>query len=298
MPPRRRTCALARPSSGSGRAFRRSCPVPLLRVLTIPKYRGKHFKKINICGIRKASLLWFAFFVVMEQVPSTVAARVALVRGRIARAAARVGRSADTVRLVAVTKGVSAARVAEAAASGVTDFGENYVQEAREKIPEAAQYLGIDASWHLIGHLQSNKAKYAVTLFSLVHSVDNYQLAQELGRQASKRNEILNVLVEVNLAGDPGRAGERPEEALELSARVGAVAGLELKGLMGMAPYGERSEDARPHFQRLRALFDRLPEPNRQILSMGMSGDFEVAIEEGATLVRIGTALFGKREGG
>nr|CAA9291912.1 UPF0001 protein YggS [uncultured Armatimonadetes bacterium] len=243
-------------------------------------------------------MLLLAFVVVMEQAFSTVADRVAAVQERIARAEARAGRSPGTVRLVAVTKRVPAARVAEAAAAGVTEFGENYVQEARAKIPELTQYIATDINWHLIGHLQTNKAKYAVLLFPLIHTVDTYQLAQELGRQTSKRHKTQNVLIEVNLSGDPGRAGARPEESLELADRVGAVPGLELKGLMGMAPYAEGSEDARPHFRRLRALFDRLPGPNRQILSMGMSGDFEVAIEEGATLVRIGTALFGKREGG
>lgn len=226
-----------------------------------------------------------------------IAANVARVRARIADAARRSGRAPTSVRLVAVTKTVDAARVAEAIAAGVQDLGENYVQEARAKIPATAALTSAPICWHLIGHLQSNKAKYSVDLFSLIHSVDNYQLAQELGKHASKRGKILPVLVEVNLARDPERAGIPPSEALSLAEAVATTPGLALQGMMGMAPFGEQAEEARPYFAHLRGLFERLPETNRVILSMGMTGDFEVAIEEGATLVRIGTALFGQRGG-
>ena len=231
--------------------------------------------------------------------PDTIADRITRVRERIASAARRAGRpdTADPVRLVAVTKRVNAVQVAEALAAGVSDLGENYVQEARAKIPEVVAAGSRNASWHLIGHLQSNKAKYSVELFSLIHSVDNYQLAQELGKQAVKRAQTQAILLEVNLTGGQQRAGVSPAEALHLAEQVAGIPGVALQGFMGMAPPVENPEEARPYFAGLRTLWERLPEENRQILSMGMSGDFEAAIEEGATMVRIGTALFGPRGG-
>jgi pyridoxal phosphate enzyme (YggS family) len=231
---------------------------------------------------------------------AVIAERVRVVRARIANAAAGANRQADAVRLVAVTKTVSAARVAAVVAAGVTDVGENYVQEARAKIPEVNALTNTESVWHLIGHLQRNKAKYCVGLFSLIHSVDNYQLAQEMGRQATKQGKTQAVLVEVNLAEQPERSGVRPDDALALCERIMGVPGLELRGLMGMAPYFQENapQRARPFFARLRDLFEQLGSANRQTLSMGMSGDFEAAIAEGATLVRIGTALFGQRDNG
>lgn len=223
---------------------------------------------------------------------SRIAENVAAVRQRIADAAARAGRRAEDVRLVAVTKTVEPERIAEAVAAGLTEFGENYVQEARRKISVVSGLTQVPLLWHLIGHLQSNKAKYSVELFSLIHSVHNYQLAQELGKQAEKRGKTQSVLIEVNLAEDPNRTGIAPGEAYALAEQVAAVPGLRLLGLMGMAPFGE---DARPFFARLRTLWEALPPANREALSMGMSGDFEAAIAEGATLVRIGTAIFGRR---
>ncbi len=226
---------------------------------------------------------------------AVIAERVRVVQKRIANAAAGAARRPDAVRLVAVTKTVSAARVAAVIAAGVTNVGENYVQEARAKIPEVNALTNTEAVWHLIGHLQRNKAKYCAELFSLVQSVDNYQLAQELGRQAMKQGKTQAVLVEVNLAEQSERSGVRPDDALALCERVAAVPGVELQGLMGMAPFFNEGAPARPFFARLRGLFERLEPANRRTLSMGMSGDFEAAIAEGATLVRIGTALFGQR---
>src|SRR5687768_1778067 len=231
------------------------------------------------------------------QASDTIADRLAEVRGRIAAAAKRAGRAPEAVRLVAVSKTVAAERVAEAAA-GVTDFGENYVQEAQAKIAAVSGLTKTDVCWHFIGHLQSNKAKYSIALFSLIQSVYNYQLAQELQKHASKQGKTQPVLIQVNLSGEAQRSGVAPSEALTLAEKVAEMPGLALQGLMGMAPFGERPEDARPHFAALRGLYEALPEPNRQVLSMGMSGDFEVAIEEGSTLVRIGTALFGQRRRG
>jgi PLP dependent protein len=224
-----------------------------------------------------------------------IAANVARIRQRIAAAAERAGRPPSDITLIAVTKTVEAARIREAFTAGLSDFGENYVQEARAKIAE----IPADPDkicWHFIGHLQSNKAKYSVELFSLIHSVDNYQLAQEIDKQASKRGKTQRALLEVNLSGSPTRAGVVPEQALTLAEQVARLKNVRLQGLMGMAPATEDAEGARSHFARLRRLWDELPPENRRVLSMGMSGDFEIAIEEGATHVRIGTALFGRRQ--
>ena len=230
---------------------------------------------------------------------NAMAGRIAAVRERIARAAARSGRTPDAVRLLAVTKTVDAARVVAAVRAGITDLGENYVQEARTKIPEVAALAGPEPrlTWHLIGHLQRNKAKYCADLFSLIQSVNNYQLAQELGKHATKQGKTQPVLIEVNLVERPERTGVAPGDALALAEQVANVPNVALHGLMGMAPFSsDDPERGRPYFARLRALWEGLPAEHRHTLSMGMSGDFETAIEEGATLVRIGTALFGQRQ--
>jgi pyridoxal phosphate enzyme (YggS family) len=235
----------------------------------------------------------------LKPADAQIAGNVVHVRDRIAAAALRAGRSPDLVRLIAVTKTVAPAQIGAALRAGVTDFGESYMQEAMAKIPAVEAESGaLQPTWHFIGHLQSNKAKYSVQHFFLIHSVDNYHLAQEIGKQASKRGKTQAVLVEVNLSGAEQRAGVLIESALDLAAQVAEVPGVALRGLMGIAPQTESAEGARPHFRRLRALWDQLPEANRTVLSMGMSGDFEVAIEEGATHVRIGTALFGQRKTG
>ncbi len=159
-----------------------------------------------------------------------------------------------------------------------------------------AESEGRSVEWHLIGHLQTNKAKYCPELFSLVETVDNFSLAKELAKAASKQDRISQrVLVEVNLSGDPARAGVSPEEAIRFCGEVAQVPGLMLEGLMGIAAYNAGGSESRPAFRCLHSLWEQLPAENRRVLSMGMSGDFEVAIEEGATLVRIGSALFGSR---
>ncbi len=178
-------------------------------------------------------------------------------------------------------------------AAGVREFGENYVQEARDKCAQLSDLS--ELRWHLIGSLQSNKARLAVSLFEMVQTVDRLSLAQALSRAAVERQKELSVLVEVNLAGSANRAGVAEAEALALCEQVSALPNLRLCGFMGMAPLCADVEATRPHFARLRQLFEGLPDSKRQVLSMGMSGDFEAAIAEGATLVRIGTALFGQR---
>ena len=203
----------------------------------------------------------------------------------IAEAAARAGRSCDEVTLVAVTKKKPTEAVREALAAGVTAVGENYVQEAEEKRHEVS-----GGSWHLLGHLQSNKAKLAVSLFDLIQSVDSVKLAAVLSRQAAEKPQA--ILLQVHLGDEETKTGLPPDLVLDAAAEVAALPNLSLRGLMGIAPNGT---DPRPYFQELKRLFDQLPAPNREILSMGMSGDFETAIEEGATLVRVGTAIFGAR---
>lgn len=221
----------------------------------------------------------------------SIAENVARVRERMDAAAVRCGRRPEDVRLVAVSKTVDADRIRAAYAAGVREFGENYYQEAREKLA----LFGSEVHWHFIGHLQTNKARNVVGRFALIHSVDRMELASEIGRRAAAAGVVQPALVEVRLDPAPTKGGVDPGAALELAHAVGELPGIGLRGLMGMPPYAEDPEAARDAFRRLRALFERLPARYREVLSMGMSADFEVAIEEGATLVRIGTAIFGRR---
>jgi pyridoxal phosphate enzyme (YggS family) len=219
------------------------------------------------------------------------------IRRRIRDRALACGRDPETIRLVAVSKTVAADRVREALEAGVQILGENYVQEAREKFTLLSSY---PVSWHFIGHLQSNKAKYAVRLFDLIHSVDSLKLALELNRQAQKINKIQQILIQVNLAEEPTKSGAHEQDLIELITKVSSLENLSLRGLMTMPPFFDDPERARPFFRWLRLLRDRLSAKSLgnaalKELSMGMTGDFEAAIEEGATLVRIGTAIFGKR---
>jgi len=218
---------------------------------------------------------------------SAIADNLERVHEQIAGAAQRAGRRPDEIMLVAVTKKQTAATVAEALAAGAGDVGENYVQEAAEKRADVA-----GGRWHLMGHLQSNKAKLAVSLFDLIQSVDSVKLAQALGRHAQAANTTQAVLLQVHLGDEATKTGLPPDQARDAAAEIAAIEGVDLRGLMGIAPHGV---DPRPHFRDLRRLFEALPEANRRILSMGMSGDFEAAIEEGATMVRVGTAIFGAR---
>ena len=223
-----------------------------------------------------------------------IADNIAHVRELIARAAARRGRSAENVTLIAVTKAVPAARIAEAYAAGVRDFGESYVQEARDKIGLPPLDFP-DVRWHFIGHLQSNKAREVVERFALLHSVDSVALAKEVGRRAQRIGRSADILLEVKLDPADAKFGFLPETLPEAAAQIGSLVGVRLCGLMGMAPFASDPEAARPFFQTLQTHFRQLPPEAQQTLSMGMTGDFEVAIEEGATHVRIGTAIFGRR---
>ncbi len=220
------------------------------------------------------------------------------IRRRLDNAARRAGRDPAELRLVAVTKTVGLERLKEAVAAGHTLFGENYVQEAKAKIIS----LGPGLTWHFIGHLQSNKAKAAAELFDLIHSVDRASLAQALEQAAARRDQIQNILLQVNLAGEASKSGTAPETAQELLSEISKMPHLRVLGLMTMPPWFDDPERVRPYFRALRELRDRLRrlrlvEGDLPELSMGMTGDFEVAVAEGATLVRIGTAIFGRRPG-
>ena len=224
-----------------------------------------------------------------------IAANLAQVRERIAAAARAAGRDPSEVRLVAVSKTKPAAAVRQAWEAGQVLFGENYVQEARDKIAQ----VGPGPVWHLIGHLQSNKAKLAASLFAVVETVDRPKIARALDRHARELGKELGVLLQVNVSGEPQKSGCSPEEAEALAQEVAELPCLRLMGLMTMPPFFDQPERARPYFARLRELARRLarnlPPGSMDELSMGMSGDFEVAITEGATLVRVGTAIFGAR---
>jgi PLP dependent protein len=234
---------------------------------------------------------------------------IARVQERIAGACHRAGRRPEDVRLVAVSKTVAPELIREAYDCGLRDFGENRVQEAASK---QGVLRDLDITWHLIGHLQTNKARAARQLFHWVHSVDSARVAEKLGRSAVEESgesglpsgsgaaDRLTVLIEVNLGGEDAKSGVAEDGALELAQSVAAFDGLALRGLMLVPPYFEDPERSRPFFSRLRELAKmidsaRLPGVRVNELSMGMSHDFEVAIEEGATLVRVGTAIFGAR---
>jgi len=232
----------------------------------------------------------------MPEMRGTVAERLQAVNSEIFEAARRAGRDPGSVRLVAVSKTVDAERIREAYDAGARVFGENYVQAAVAKIDR----LPRDVDWHMIGHLQSNKAKRAVEVFNTVETLDRPSLAAALEKAARARRLRLDVLVQVNVGGESSKSGATTEEAAELVQKAEEWPNLRFCGLMTIPPYLADPERVRPHFRALRELRDRLrPSPagaELTELSMGMSHDFAVAIEEGATLVRVGTAIFGERD--
>ncbi|QTA86114.1 YggS family pyridoxal phosphate-dependent enzyme [Desulfonema magnum] len=224
--------------------------------------------------------------------------RLESVKDRIRQVADKCGRNPETVRLVAVSKTMSADKVREAIDGGAAIFGENYIQEAREKIEALSSY---PVSWHFIGHLQTNKAKYVVKLFDLIHSVDTLKLARELNKQAGKINKIQEILIQVNIGEEASKSGASVKELKKLTEDISQLENLAVRGLMIIPPFYNEPEKVRPFFSTLRELRDEIrkeaiPNVAMDELSMGMTGDFETAIEEGATLVRIGTAIFGERK--
>jgi pyridoxal phosphate enzyme (YggS family) len=219
--------------------------------------------------------------------PDTIASRLAGVRERIAAACARAHRSPAHVTLIAVTKTVPPDRIREAVAAGILDLGENRVQEADAKSPSLAGLTGV--TWHMIGHLQTNKVKAALRLFDTIHSVDSIHLAEEISRRALRK---VPAFLEVNVAGEASKSGLALANLPAAHAAISQLPNIDLRGLMTVAPVSASPEDVRPIFRRLADEARALVLPG---LSMGMTGDFEVAIEEGATHVRIGRAIFGER---
>ncbi len=221
----------------------------------------------------------------------SIAGNLGIIRDRIALAAARSGRCAGDITLIAVTKKMDVPRIREAIDAGVTDIGENYVQEAIEK----SDAVGHDVRWHMIGHLQTNKVRQVVPIFDSIQSVDSISLAKEIGKRSSAIEKTMQVLIEVNISGEESKFGVQPCDTLALCDAVAGIEGLKLAGLMGMAPFVDDVDAIRRSFSSLKTMWDELPADNRKHLSMGMTSDFEIAIEEGSNMVRIGTAIFGSR---
>lgn len=228
---------------------------------------------------------------------TSIAQRLTQIRARMEAACNRCGRNPDSVELIAVSKKKPAAMIAAAAQCGQSLFGESYVQEFCDKQPE----VRAEVRWHFIGALQSNKVKYLRGKVDMIHAVDRLSLAREINKQWGKIDSRVDVLIQVNLAGEQSKAGVAPDNVQALVEQVAELPHVHIQGLMTLPPYAADPEEVRPWFRRLRELAARidalkLPHVSMQTLSMGMSNDFEVAIEEGATLVRVGTAIFGARE--
>jgi pyridoxal phosphate enzyme (YggS family) len=217
---------------------------------------------------------------------------------RISNAAARAGRNPDKIKLIAVSKMITLDKILEAVKAGVTVLGENRVQEARDKIMElTARNTDVKPEWHLIGNLQKNKARTAVRLFDLIHSVDSEELALILNHHAAQAGGQQRVLVQIKLSDEEAKHGIRGTKFMELLEKITAMKNLKLEGLMTIPPFYDDPENTRPYFRKLKELAENAVGRGYSVndLSMGMSNDFEVAIEEGSTMVRVGTAIFGKR---
>lgn len=221
---------------------------------------------------------------------------IALVRSNIKHACERVNRSADEVTLIAVSKTKPLSDIEELITYGETEFGENKVQELVDKY----EHVSKPVNWHLIGHLQTNKVKYIVDKTCLIHSVDSIHLAKEIEKEAAKHNVIVNILIQVNIAGEDTKFGIAASEIYDMIDEIKNYKHIQVKGLMTIAPFVDNSEDNRVHFRNLHQLLLDIKSKNidnidMSILSMGMTNDYEVAIEEGATMVRVGTGIFGER---
>lgn len=232
-----------------------------------------------------------------ENLIGRIAANVAEVRRNVSAACARANRDPNGVTLVAVTKTVGVDAVRAAVACGITVLGENRVQEAREKFA----VIGKAAEWHLIGPLQKNKVKYIFDIFSMVHSVDGVELAQEISRRAAAREMVMPVLLEVNIGEEASKHGVAPVDAVAMAVKIAALPHVRLRGLMAVPPFTDDMEASRPHFARLRGIRDEISalgmeNTSLDVLSCGMTCDYVVAVEEGATHIRIGTGIFGERK--
>ncbi|MCD8397666.1 MAG: YggS family pyridoxal phosphate-dependent enzyme [Lachnospiraceae bacterium] len=218
------------------------------------------------------------------------------VEDRVARACARSGRNRDDVLLIAVSKTKPVEMIDEIYQEGVRDFGENHPQEIRDKFPQLPE----DIRWHMIGHLQTNKIKYIIDRACMIHSVDSFHLAEAISKAAVKNSLIMPVLIEVNMAGEASKSGVAPEDTEALIRQAAQLPGIHIEGLMTIAPYTENPEENRIYFREMKKLnidigAKNIDNVNMCHLSMGMTGDYEVAIEEGATMIRVGTGIFGER---
>ncbi|WP_213995912.1 YggS family pyridoxal phosphate-dependent enzyme [Tepidanaerobacter syntrophicus] len=228
---------------------------------------------------------------------SVIKENIKNIESRIKTAAEKSGRNFKDISLVAVTKTISPEIIQEAVDAGITLLGENKVQEARDKIDK----IKGDVEWHLIGHLQRNKVKIALELFSLIQSLDSFALAEEIQKRARQMQKNVDVLVQINIGLEKTKYGINPADAESFIESVASLENLNVKGLMAIAPFKENPEDVRPYFREMRSIFERIKQKSiknveMKYLSMGMSNDFEVAIEEGSNMVRIGTAIFGARD--
>ena len=224
----------------------------------------------------------------------TIKNNLEIIREKIKKAAFKANRKPEEIKLVAVTKTATIEQVKEAISAGVKIIGENKVQEAKEKY----QILSADIEWHLVGHLQTNKVKYAIEIFDCIHSVDSIKLAKEIDKRSLQFGMITNVLVEVNVSGEETKYGIKPEEVEPFLKEISEFSRIRVRGLMTIAPITEDKEEVRPYFRKLRELSEEIKNKNiknvkMDYLSMGMTEDFEVAIEEGANMVRIGRGIFG-----
>lgn len=229
--------------------------------------------------------------------PIDIATNLHTIQQRIDRACQRCGREPQQVALIAVSKKKPADLIIQAAAAGQPLFGESYVQEFIDKY----QQISTPVRWHFIGALQSNKVKYLRGTTELIHSVDRYSLAKEINKQWAAIEQTANILIQVNVGAEQSKAGATPESVEELIRRIAALPNVRIQGLMALPPYHDDLEQVRPWFRQLRQLAQQIddlhiPQVCMDTLSMGMSHDFEIAIEEGATLIRVGTAIFGERE--
>lgn len=224
----------------------------------------------------------------------SISQNITQIKNQIAKSAEKVGRDLDNIRLIAVSKNFNADKAKEAVAAGLCDLGENRVQELMDKYP-----LVEGARWHLIGHLQTNKVKYIIGKVALVHSLDRWSLAEELDRRAREAGLVIPVLVQVNVAGEETKYGLAVPEVRDFVKEAATLSGISIEGLMTIAPLVDNAEEVRPVFRQLKNISNSLkeiPGVRMEQLSMGMSNDFTVAIEEGATMIRIGTAIFGSRK--
>ena len=228
----------------------------------------------------------------------TIANNIIRVKQRIAHACQKAGRNSDEITLVAVSKTVAAAAIQTAVENGITHIGENRVQEAAAKF----ERLGKIATWHLVGHLQTNKVKKAIQIFDFIHSVDSFHLAEEISKRALQAGKVITCLVEVNTSGEDTKFGVSPDDAVALIKKIAPLPGIKLAGLMTIGAFLPDPEDVRPCFKLLKELSQEVQHAAienvaMKYLSMGMTNDFEVAIEEGANMIRVGRAIFGERHG-